>query len=54
MKLCVKKSYCPRCQKLVTCHEQKTDSQAQVVCSRCGQLLWVWNGIHWRYVRESV
>jgi hypothetical protein len=54
MKLCVKKTYCARCQKLVNCRERKTDSQVQVTCSRCSQLLWAWNGINWQHIREGV
>ncbi len=54
MKLCVKKVYCPSCQKLVSCHEQKVDSQSQVLCSKCGRPLRLWNGVSWRYLPESV
>ncbi|MFH1087348.1 MAG: hypothetical protein V1737_02025 [Chloroflexota bacterium] len=53
MKVCVKKVHCPGCQKLVRCREQEDGRATQVICSLCGRLLWVWNGIRWRYGGEA-
>ena len=54
MKMCVKKVFCPNCQKLMACREQKVDGQSQVLCFKCGRQLRLWTGTSWRLVRESV
>lgn len=53
MKLCIKKIYCASCQKLVKGSEQILDKQVKVYCSKCGNPIWVWNGIGWRYLGKS-
>lgn len=53
MKLCIKKIYCDSCQKMVRCREEKVNSNIHVLCSRCGSVLRVWNGITWKYVQEG-
>lgn len=50
MKICVKKIYCSNCRRLVRCREQATNGAVQVICSRCGKLLRIWNGITWQSV----
>ncbi len=49
MKLCVKKIYCPACQRLVRCHEQAINGKINIVCSRCGNPIWIKDGLTWRY-----
>ena len=53
MKICVKKVYCPSCQKLVNCREHKVDSQTQVSCSRCDRPLRLWTGTSWRHLNVN-
>ncbi len=49
LKLLVKRVYCPVCHKLVRGREQKVETGEHVSCSRCGRLLWLWNGVTWRF-----
>lgn len=52
MKLCVKKIYCSSCRQLVKGQEQEMGKgNIQLLCSRCGKPLYIWNGITWRLVR---
>ncbi len=54
MKLCVKKIYCPGCQRLVRCHEQPVNDITNIVCSRCGNPIWIIkDGINWRYAAKK-
>ncbi len=53
MKLYIKKIYCNGCQRLVSTRKQKANSSIRVLCSRCGRVLRVWNGIVWRGLREA-
>lgn len=53
MELCVKKVYCPRCQRLVQCRDETANDQVRVLCPRCGKPLWQWNGLTWRFVKEA-
>jgi len=54
MKLCIKKIYCSSCRRLVKGREQQMENRdIQVLCSRCGRLLYVWNGVTWRYIPEG-
>ena len=53
MRLCVKKTYCPRCQRLVRGHEQDNDTNIRVLCSRCGLVIWIRDGMRWMYVTEE-
>ena len=50
MKLCVKKTYCPDCRRLVRGREEAvTNNTRRVFCARCGKALWLWDGIIWKY-----
>ena len=51
--LCAKKIYCSACGRLIRCREQKNNGKTNVLCTRCGKLLRVWDGIRWRYVKEG-
>lgn len=51
MKLLVKRLYCWGCCKLVRGKEQPNNGNIQVLCTICGKLLWLWNGIRWKSVR---
>jgi len=51
MRLCIKKIYCDSCQKLVRGREQRVDSHTHILCSKCSRLLWVREGVTWRYMR---
>ncbi len=53
MKILTKRMRCPKCEKLVTGREQVTDDTRQVFCNRCGQLLWVSDGIKWLRVKPE-
>lgn len=55
MKLLIKRIYCPKCQRLVRGREQREGrfDRTHILCSRCGKLLYIWNGITWRFVREG-
>jgi len=53
MKLCVKKIYCRRCNKLVRGREQWTNNNLYVHCSRCGDTIWIKEGITWRYAANK-
>lgn len=52
MKIVVKKVYCPKCERLVSVREQAGTELTQLFCTRCGQLLWQWDGIKWRQIRR--
>jgi hypothetical protein len=52
MKIVVKKIHCPKCERLVSVREQVGNGVTQLFCMRCGQLLWQWDGIKWRQVRQ--
>ena len=52
MKIVVKKVHCPKCERLVSVREQAGSEITQLFCTRCGQLLWQWDGIKWRQVRK--
>ena len=53
MKLCVKKIYCPGCQRLVRCHEQPANGKINIVCSRCGNVIWIKDAVTWRYIAKN-
>ena len=51
MKICIKKTYCTDCRKLVRGREEVvTNNTRRVFCARCGKALWLWNGITWKYL----
>ncbi len=52
MKICIKKVFCPVCQKLVRCREQMVGHQSQVSCLS-GHALRVWNRVRWRVLRPT-
>ena len=52
MKIVIKKVRCPKCERLVRVREQTHDGVIQLSCIRCGQLIWVWDGIKWRQIRQ--
>ena len=52
MKIAVKKLRCPKCERLVRVREQASDGSIHIICVRCGQLVWTWDGIKWRQIRE--
>ncbi len=51
IKIDLKKVYCPRCRRLVRGQVKPVAGGTEVNCPRCGQLLWAWNGIHWKQPR---
>jgi len=53
MKIVTKRMQCPKCERLVTGREQAAADKRQVFCTRCGQLLWVSDGIKWRPVKPA-
>jgi len=53
MRLYVKKTYCPRCQRLVRGYEQGNDTNMRVLCSRCGLVIWVRDSMRWKYAAEE-
>ena len=52
MKTCIKRVYCPVCQKMTTCHEQKTEGNTQVVDVK-GHALRSWNGVRWQILKPE-
>jgi transcription elongation factor Elf1 len=50
MKQCVKRVYCPTCQKLVKCQEKTDGGKLQIVCSRCGNPVQSQESGKWRYI----
>ena len=52
MKLCIKRVYCPVCQKMVRCHEQKVEGVTQVVCHE-GHPVRSWNGVRWHLIKAE-
>ena len=52
MKMCIKRVFCPVCQKMARCHEQKVEHNVQVVCTK-GHSLRMWNGVRWRVLTET-
>lgn len=53
MKLCVKKVYCPTCQRLVKCHEEYDSGKLRVLCFKCGNPVWLKEGGAWKYARSG-
>jgi len=53
MKAVNKKIHCNSCQKLVKGLEQDVNGNRRVVCPRCERVLWVWNGLTWKYTPEE-
>jgi len=47
-----KKIYCSSCRQLVKGQEMGKGN-IQLLCSRCGKPLYIWNGITWRLVRQG-
>jgi hypothetical protein len=54
MKLCVKKIYCPDCRKLVKGREEKRNGGIHLSCPRCKRLIWIHDGLSWRYVKQGI
>ena len=56
MKLCPKRVHCPACGRLVKGREHRVEGEAnriEIMCSRCGKLLHVGNGVTWKYLRDA-
>ena len=53
MKLSVKKTYCEKCRRLVMAKEQAADGNTQLLCPRCGEAIWVWNGLRWNNLQKQ-
>jgi RNase P subunit RPR2 len=53
IRLPVKKTYCPKCQKLVKGEAQNTNNLMQVVCPKCSLSLWSWKSTGWRSTRRD-
>ena len=53
MKLSVKKTYCRKCRRLIMGREQATDGHTQLLCPRCGESMWTWNGLRWRNIQKQ-
>jgi len=41
VKLCVKRIYCPGCQRLVRGREETVNGRIRILCGRCGRTLWL-------------
>ncbi len=54
MKLAVKKTYRSNCRRLIKGQEQKLNQNIRILCPKCGWVVWVQDGLSWRYVREGV
>jgi predicted RNA-binding Zn-ribbon protein involved in translation (DUF1610 family) len=53
MKLNARKTYCRKCQRLVTAKEQPAAGNTQLLCPRCGETLWTWNGLRWHHIQKA-
>lgn len=53
MKLCVKRVFCPNCQRLVSCKEETSKGVVKVLCTRCEKLVWTHDELKWKYARKS-
>ncbi|MFH0846612.1 MAG: hypothetical protein V1894_00940 [Chloroflexota bacterium] len=52
MKRFSKRIYCPNCQRLVRWNEQKAGNGTQFLCQRCGKLIWLKEGLAWKYAKS--
>ncbi len=50
MRISVKRIYCSNCKKLVSGREETANGNAHILCSKCGSLLWEWNGLRWKHM----
>jgi DNA-directed RNA polymerase subunit M/transcription elongation factor TFIIS len=50
MKICIKKIYCPTCQRLVKAKEDTANANLRVVCPKCKNTIWTKEGLAWRYI----
>ena len=48
IRLPIKKTYCPKCQRLTRGQPQGSKSTLQIICPRCSQPLWYWKSTAWR------
>ena len=48
----VKRVYCPDCHVLVDAHERKMGETIRLTCCRCDRLIWIKNGLDWKYVKN--
>ena len=49
MEFCIKKVYCPRCNRLVKGRKQLTNTNVRILCPRCDIAIWIKDDISWRY-----
>jgi len=54
MKLCVKRIYCPGCQRLVRGREELVNSRIHISCGRCRRTIWLWDDTSWRYAGSHI
>jgi len=50
MKILAKKVYCLNDKRLVRGKEEHSNGNINIVCSVCGKLLRIWNGMAWKTV----
>ncbi len=50
MKILAKKIYCSDDKRLVRGKEEKGNGNLNIICSVCGKLLRIWNGLNWKTV----
>jgi len=54
MELCIKKIYCPTCQRLIKPKEQRNnDDSITILCHLCHGPIRTWDGTRWRLKREA-
>jgi len=54
VKLCVKRIYCPGCQKLVRGREETVNGRIRILCVRCGRTICLRDGVSWRYAGKHI
>lgn len=53
MKISAKKIFCSNCRVFMVGEEQTNNGQLTIVCPRCKNSLYIWNGSYWRVAREE-
>ncbi len=51
MKRFAQRIYCPNCQRLVKWREQEAANATEILCQKCGKLIWLKEGLFWKYTK---